>query len=153
MSVQPVRPRRAWIAAVLIAGAAVTVCVVVLIDHAVVPAASSAPTAQTAPAALTTPADVVTPTDFVASPSQVDALVAADGQPLDLAAGMTPVYPDAYAMIKDDCETMSSTTTAEQWLAAHLLNAAVPGEAEALRLGIPLVCPQFNVTLLHVENG
>ena len=136
-----------------IASALLTVAAVVALA-----ACSSATTGQAAPsstpAATTTSVTSSTPSTFSASPSQVDALVAADGHPLDLAAEMAPGYPDAYAMINDDCETMSSGTTApQQWLAAHLLNASVPGEAEALRIGVPLVCPQFNVTVLSVEQG
>lgn len=152
---EPTPPRRSlrgpWVALIFLAGAAVAVTAVLVISHLFTPPppASAASTAPT----TTAVGDAVVPPPFAASPSQVDALIAADGHPLDLSATAGD-YPDAYSRIKDDCDTIASVSIEpRQWLAAHLLNASVPGEAAALRIGIPLVCPQYNSALLAVEGG
>lgn len=143
----PRSPRGLLIVLVFLAGAAVAVGAVFVISQLVKPSAPPA-SAATQPAG-----NAMVPTALTASPSQVDALIAADGQPFDLSAAAAD-YPDAYARIKDDCDTIADVTiTPQQWLSAHLLNASVPGEAAALRIGIPLVCPQYNSALLAVEGG
>lgn len=110
--------------------------------------------AVSAPAApTTTNVPATTTAGLTLSPSQIDSLIAADGHPLDLAAEVPAVHPDAYALIKDDCDTMASQESAASWLAAHFLNASIPGEAAALRLGVPLLCPEFNTAVLQVEGG
>lgn len=145
--------RGPWIAAIFLAGAAVAVGAVLLISNLVAPKTPTAAPVASVAATTTAAGDAVMPTPFTASPSQVDMLIANDGHPLLLNAGLGH-YDDAYALINDVCDSMGSETTdPKQWLAAHLLNASVPGEAAALRIGIPLVCPQYNSALLAVEGG
>lgn len=147
------RRRRWWLPVAFVAGAGVLVGATLLISNTL--GHSSATAASTTPAAPVTTTTVDTPItteDQAVTPGQVDAIIASDGHPLDLAGGLTP-YPDAYALIKDDCDTMASQPVASTWLAAHMLNAAVPGEAAAIRVGVPLVCPQFSPAVLAVEGG
>jgi predicted GNAT family acetyltransferase len=87
---------------------------------------------------------------------RVDQAVAGDGTPLDLSGNSTALgyYPDAYALIKSDCDTMTSQTSgAAQWLAQHLGSSyAVSGEQAALAVGVPLVCPSFTQALTDSQS-
>lgn len=129
-------------------GAALATSGFLLLSHKTpTPAPLSAPAEATA-----TGVTAVDTTPAIPLEQQVDIVVNSDGVPLQLDHEM---YTDAYAMIQDDCSTMAdpgSGQDASEWLAAHLLNASVPGEAQALRLGIPLVCPQFSADLLQVAG-
>lgn len=77
---------------------------------------------------------------------RVDRAVAADGVPLVLPS----LYRDAYELVLDDCNTMASlpaNITPAIWMSRHLGSASAPGEAQALVVGIPLMCPEFRGTV------
>jgi hypothetical protein len=100
--------------------------------------------------------DTTVPTAAPASPSlsdQVDQAVANDGTSLELGSdALHTAYPDAYALVADDCQTMANQAIggqgAEQWLELHLASSySVPGEGAALKVGVPLVCSTFDFVL------
>jgi hypothetical protein len=86
---------------------------------------------------------------------QVDQAVDNDGTPLQIPTAGPNYYPDAYALVMADCTTMTNQgSEAQNWLAEHLTSEyAVPGETAALKVGVPLVCPQFTATVNSIEGG
>lgn len=83
---------------------------------------------------------------------RVDAVVAADGVPLDLTGdGMMKdnPHPDAYALVLDDCDT-AGTSGNSAWFRDHLdpiVGSPSAGEAAALKVAVPLVCPAHTTDL------
>lgn len=107
---------------------------------------------DTDPAPVTTDAPTPETTTVNLVAAQVDQAVANDGTPLAL---MT-IYPDAYALVLDDCQTMDAQASeqggAGHWLALHLASASSPGEAAALNVGVPLVCPSHTPDLQYLAG-
>jgi hypothetical protein len=87
---------------------------------------------------------------------KVDQAVAGDGTPLEIPPSGVNFYPDAFALVQADCQTMADPSTTHdpaQWLAAHVnSNFGVPGEGAALKVGVPLVCPDFISALAVLDD-
>lgn len=97
-------------------------------------------------------ADTLFPTSSL--PDRVNAAVAADGTPLVLGtdALRTP-YHDAFMIVADDCGSMQTSPDASTWLDQHLNSIyATDGEAQALRVAVPLVCPAMTATVKAVTG-
>jgi hypothetical protein len=148
------QPARWLVPALIVVTASLVVAVAMLLSRP--PSPSAAPAAAATSTETTEPTTTTTETlDMTLPPSAVDSVIAADGVPLHLQDdALGEPAPDAYALVKDDCDTMANPApgqSAAEWLTGHLLNVAVPGEAKALQIGIPLVCPQFDGTLLQAQ--
>lgn len=97
-------------------------------------------------------ADTLFPTSSL--PDRVNAAVAADGTPLVLGtdALRTP-YHDAFMIVADDCGSMQTSADASTWLDQHLNSIyTTDGEAQALRVAVPLVCPAMTATVKAVTG-
>lgn len=146
------------IPALVVVIAALVVAVVMLVMRPT-PAVSAPPVDSTTVATTEeTAQETITTTDtpdVTLAPSAVDSVIAKDGVPLDLSSdAVGEPYADAYAMVEDDCNTMATLQNAQtpsQWLTGHLLNESISGEFAALKIGIPLVCPQFDNEVLQAE--
>jgi hypothetical protein len=137
----PRRRRWPWAVAALIVAAALGAGAVLLFNREPAPAgAAPNPPSTTSTTSVTT--DTTSPPASLPPQQAVDQAVAADGVPFNYD---TRFYSDAYSAIVGECQAWDSTGSNVDGLLRGRVQAGYiqPGEIAALRVGVPLACPQY----------